>query len=681
MADALLDAALDLSRRRHRVDDLADVVHRHHLRHGDKAGLGIDLHLDEMRGERVRLGGVIGGRADELCGRQALARHHGLAHGQRGAGAAPHGNHAVGDGQLLRRGFHLRGGAGQQLRLDLAGRHLRRAADHIGGVAGKGADIPRHHVRIAMHHAHAVERDAQFLRHDLRQRGVCAGAQPGGAGQQHHGAVLVHLDDGVALLLDAGVGAAAVHLAPHAPAAPDHALLLARLRAPLRPAGGLHALAQAGFQAVADQRMVGGRDVALAHGVAQLQLGGVDAEVGGGLVHLDVQCVVGLHHAVTPEGAGDGAVGVDATPLQPHVLAAVERDHRGGAHVGHAGAVGAIGARVEHHPGLACGDRAVVAEALAQPDPRRVARAATEEGLFARVFHAHRAARLAGQQRAQELALEQVLLGAEAAAHVVHQHAHLVQRQAQHLGHDPAHHEGGLGGDPYGQVAVAVPLAGQHVRFHVGRRGAPALVDAFEDEVGLGEAALHIAPLDPHRRQYEVAAGRAVVDQRGAGRGGIVHGEHGGQWLVFDLDQLHGARGDLLADGGHGGHAFAPVAHLVVEDVLVAGDRGGARVRRARVQHARHVLMGEHGLHAGQRQCGRGVDAADACMGHIAALHLGVEQAGERHVGDVLRVAGDLVEQVRALDAVSDHGVGHRVASGAWRRVSAVCSMASMILV
>jgi hypothetical protein len=76
------------------------------------------------------------------------------------------------------------------------------------------------------------------------------------------------------------------------------------------------------------------------------------------------------------------------------------------------------------------GDGAVVAEALAQPDLVRV-RAAAQEGFLARVFHAHRAMRFACQQRAQEFALEQVLLGAEAAAHVVHQHAHLVQRQAQ----------------------------------------------------------------------------------------------------------------------------------------------------------------------------------------------------------------------------------------------------------
>ncbi len=51
MADALLDAAFDLPRGRDRVDHLADVMHWHHLLHGDEAGFGIDRHLDKMRGE------------------------------------------------------------------------------------------------------------------------------------------------------------------------------------------------------------------------------------------------------------------------------------------------------------------------------------------------------------------------------------------------------------------------------------------------------------------------------------------------------------------------------------------------------------------------------------------------------------------------------------------------------
>ncbi len=52
------------------------------------------------------------------------------------------------------------------------------------------------------------KRSAQLLGDDLRERGVRAGAQPGGAGEQDDRAVLVHLHDGVALLLDAGIGAA-----------------------------------------------------------------------------------------------------------------------------------------------------------------------------------------------------------------------------------------------------------------------------------------------------------------------------------------------------------------------------------------------------------------------------------------------------------------------------------------
>jgi len=65
--------------------------------------------------------------------------------------------------------------------------------------------------------------------------------------------------------------------------------------------------------------------------------------------------------------------------------------------------------------------------------------------------------------------------------------------------------------------------------------------------------------------------------------------------LVFDATAPGGV-------SGHGGDAFAPVAHLAVEDVLVASHRGRARVRRAVMQHPRHVLVREHRLDAGKFQ-------------------------------------------------------------------------------
>ena len=306
-----------------------------------------------------------------------------------------------------------------------------------------------------------------------------------------------------------------------------------------------------------------------------------------------------------------------------------------------------------------------------------MARPAAQEGLFPRVFQPHRAARLPGQQRAQELALEEILLGPEAAAHMVHQHPHLVQWQPQHLGHDAAHHEGRLGGQLHGQAAVAIPLADADIGLHVGRRRAAAFVLAFDDQVGLAKATFDIATCDTERRDDQVAAGTDLMQQRRTGCQRVFHREDGGQRLVVDLDQVQRRFGDLFRGGRHHGHAFAPVTHLAVQDVLVGRQRGRTRVRRAGVQHARHVLVRQHRLHAGQRQRPRRVDAPDVGVCHLAAQRARVQHARQLDVAGVLRRSGDLAQQVDTLDAVADDGAVAHLATPS----RAVTSMASMILV
>ena len=84
-----------------------------------------------------------------------------------------------------------------------------------------------------------------------------------------------------------GIGARAVHLAAHAPAAP-HGAAVAADSAPQRLQSTFgHAAADAVLQAVADDRMAGRRDVAVAHGVHQLELGGIEAEALRRLVDLE----------------------------------------------------------------------------------------------------------------------------------------------------------------------------------------------------------------------------------------------------------------------------------------------------------------------------------------------------------------------------------------------------------
>ena len=126
---------------------------------------------------------------------------------------------------------------------------------------------------------------------------------------------------------------------------------------------------------------------------------------------------------------------------------------------------------------------------------------AAQKRLLAGEFYAHRPARAPGEQRAEEFMLENVLLGSEAAAHVIDEHANLVERQAEHFGESSAHHEGRLRRSPDRQLAISVPLAGADIGLHIGRRRSPESVLALEDEIGLAKALFDVAPLDDNRRQ------------------------------------------------------------------------------------------------------------------------------------------------------------------------------------
>ena len=54
LADALLDAAMYLPLHDHWIDDLTEIIHRHELRNGHDAGLGIDLDFRDVRARRER---------------------------------------------------------------------------------------------------------------------------------------------------------------------------------------------------------------------------------------------------------------------------------------------------------------------------------------------------------------------------------------------------------------------------------------------------------------------------------------------------------------------------------------------------------------------------------------------------------------------------------------------------
>ena len=77
-------------------------------------------------------------------------------------------------------------------------------------------------------------------------------------------------------------------------------------------------------------------------------------------------------------------------------------------------------------------------------------------------------------------------------------------------------------------------------------------------------------------------------------------------------------------------------------------------MRRAVMQHARHVLMGQHGLDAGIGERLADVDALDAGMGDGGALDLAVQHAGQLDVAGIFGLARHLLQHVLALDALAD---------------------------
>ena len=359
--------------------------------------------------------------------------------------------------------------------------------------------------------------------------------------------------------------------------------------------------------------------------------------------------------------------------------------------MGHTRAVRAISTGVEHDACLACADGAVLAKALAQPDLARMTRAPAEEGFLARKLHAYRLAGLSRQQCTKELGLKQILLGTETTAHVIDNHPHLVQRQTQHLGQGATHHEGGLGRDPHCQLALtvtaAVPFAGADIRLHIGRGRPPHAVFALDDHLCFGKTALNVTPGIHRRRYHQIATRTHRMDLRRIRLHGVFDGEHCRQRLVGNLDQIDSLLRDLLAHRCHCSHALAPVAHRVIENVLVARHRRRTRMRRAVVQHPRYILMRQYRLDPGQGQRLADINAENAGMRDVRALETRMQHAGQGQVAGIHRLSGDLADHIGTLDAVADDGKvllrwrsrgAHAASPRSWR---AAALTASMILV
>ena len=518
--ERLDDPALDLAAGAERVDHAADVVDRDHLLDPHLAGADVDGDLGELDPERehahagrIRAAGALAEdlavveQAGDLIERPAAAV------GGNYPPALQRQQPLLSIVALRCQLDHLARGVGCGRAHGRAHRGQRRraAGDRRERAAGRVADL----------HLDVVERQAELLRRDHRHRRAGARADVLHRRDDVRAAVGAEAHPGVAGRAAAAVPDLARH--PHA-ALPDLVRARAHLLSPrpvrLRAAIALHQALRREGSAV---HRVGMRVVELP------QLERVDPELRRELVEQALERPRPLDEAGRAEGGHRRDVQLRAVLDRLHVLAGVEQLRRPGGR--RQPAFPAERARV-----LAPerGQRPVRPRRGGHPLARRVAVAADDVLLAARERAAHRPPRPFRQLGCEHEVVADSVLGAEAAAHELADHPHLVLRQAEALGQVAAEPPDVLSRD-VDVEAVAAPLADALVRLErvvVQRLGR---VLGLDDGLRLGEAPLVVATL--------VAA--RLLDQRAA-LDRLVGVEQRLELLPLDLDQLD--RGPRLSE-------------------------------------------------------------------------------------------------------------------------------------
>jgi len=277
----------------------------------------------------------------------------------------------------------------------------------------------------------------------------------------------------------------------------------------------------------------------------------VHAEGAGRRVHLHLVGEIGLERAEAPHGAGEGVVGVNALCVHMDVGDPV-RAGRGDRRVvdDPDGQVG-VGAAVGQEVGLQGRDPSVPRYACFVPHDVGVPLSVGEDGFLPFVFQAHGPPRLPGQQPQEDLD-GHVLFAPEAAAQIGAPDADLAVRNPEGPGDVPVVFEH-LGAHVDVDDLVVVHPGDAGLRLQVRVVDPLGRVAIFDDDVGLGETGLDVAPANGPMAD-EVSA---LVDAGGVGTEGLEGIEHAGQRLVVDRDARERLIGGGLRLRGHQGHGLA----------------------------------------------------------------------------------------------------------------------------
>ena len=450
------------------------------------------------------------------------------------------------------RGFEQVGRDLLALRDDLVDRlHDRRAADRDRARA-VGAHAEEDAPGVAVDDVHVLDRHAEPVGDDLRERGLVSLAVGVRAGEHRHRSRGMHAD--LAGLEQPGARAERARdvggrdaagldvgrVAQPAQLAAPLGVLAARLEAgDVRDLQrlGERRLVVAGVVEQRDRRLVG----ELLDEIAPADLGRVDLQLARGGFDEALDDVGGFRPARAAVRVHRRGVGEDRGDLAvDHRRRVLPREQRGvedGRDAGGEG--GEIGAHVRGGRDAHREELAVLVERQLRLRHVVAAVRVREEGLGALRGPLDRAVQLLRRPGDDGLLGVEVDLGAEAAADVGRDHAHLVLGQPQH----ERRHEQALDVRVLVRDVERVGIVGARVARDRGARldgvGDEAVVDEFErrDVVRAGESLVHGA-LVADRPHVAGVVGRAVVHDRRAGlaRVGGLHDR--GQDFVVDVDQL-----------------------------------------------------------------------------------------------------------------------------------------------
>ena len=210
---------------------------------------------------------------------------------------------------------------------------------------------------------------------------------------------------------------------------------------------------------------------------------------------------------------------------------------------------------------------------------------------------------------------------------------------------------GDLRADIHGQLGMVGIVAGRHadaalwLHEHVVVGGRPILT--LHDDVCLGKSPIDVAMPDFDVLQ-QVAGLVLFVDQRGIWLSGLLGAGHHRQRFVFGLNERQGFPCNLRRVSRDDGHRVTQVADLVVAQRRPVLDDQPMPVA------AGHVLVRQHGVHAGQCRCAAGVNGKNPGVRILGAQRGPVEHAGEDIVIGELGRACDFFHGVRPRVGTTD---------------------------